>query len=284
VIRRRVIVHQRDVDTGSSQVIADDAHVVSDAEAIGLPRLGGRVRDVDDEALRVGDRARDLRHEKARADRREEASGTEGDEIGGGDRLDAPVGRADVVILEIDALDSRLAGRAHVDLFLHDTAVRELRAKMRVVEGHRQDPAPDLEKSRGLLHCTKERSLLLRQRRKKEVAEGHPVQLLALVGLEPMREEANQRGVALGEHGQRAPDVPGRGHVQCDAHFARRAARVRHRDEAGDVLGVTAEPGHDRRRSEPAADTDDLQPLHGLNGRRCVLALGLGLPAPGDVI
>ena len=124
--------------------------------------MGGRVRDVDNEALCIGDRARDLGHEQARAHRREQAARTEGDEIRRRDRLGASVGRANAVILQIDAFYRRLADRADVDLLFDDAAVGELRAEMRVVEGDRQDPTADPEQSRRLLHRAKERSLLLR--------------------------------------------------------------------------------------------------------------------------
>ena len=53
------------------------------------------------------------------------------------DRLDAALARADVVVLEVDAFDRRLPRRTDPDLLFHDGPVRELRAEMRVVEGHR---------------------------------------------------------------------------------------------------------------------------------------------------
>ena len=70
---------------------------------------------------------------------------------------------------------------------------------MSVVEGHGKDATADVEEPRGLLDRTQERSLLLRERGEEQVAERHPVQLLALLGLEPVGEEAHQSRVALGE-------------------------------------------------------------------------------------
>src|SRR5712691_4276363 len=109
---------------------------------------------------------------------------------------------------------------------------------MGVVEGDRENAATDPEKPRRFLHRAQEGALLLRQRGEEEVAEGHAVQLLALVGLEPMREEAHQSGVALCEDRQGATDVARRRHVQGDTNLARRSPGVRYRYEAGDVLGV----------------------------------------------
>ena len=195
--------------------------MVGDAEAIGLARLRGRVRHVHDETLCFGESARDLRHQKARAHRREQASGPERDEVSCGDRFHAAIGRANVVVFEVDALDRRLARGAHVDLFFDDAAVGELGAQMGVIEGHRENAPADLQEARRFLDGTKERSLLLRERGEEEVAEGHAVELLALIGLEPMREEPHQRRIALGEDRQRAPDVAGCRHVERDAHLAR---------------------------------------------------------------
>jgi len=37
VIGRRIVIHERDVETRTSQVVGDDAHVVGDAEVVVWP-------------------------------------------------------------------------------------------------------------------------------------------------------------------------------------------------------------------------------------------------------
>ena len=93
-------------------------------------------------------------------------------------------------VLEEHALDRRLAGRAHAHLGLDDGAVGQLGAQVGVVEGDGKDAAAELQQARCLLDRDEERPLLLRERREKQVAERHAVQVLALVGLEAVVEEA----------------------------------------------------------------------------------------------
>src|SRR5207247_3678942 len=108
------------------------------------------------------------------ADGRGEPAGAEGDEVGRRDRLDAPVGRANVVVFQVDPLDRRLAGRADVDLLLDHAPVSELGAEMRVVESHGKDATADAKEPRGLLDRAQERSLLWVRAAGDRLANGIP--------------------------------------------------------------------------------------------------------------
>ena len=261
VLGWRVVIDEHDVEAGAAEVVLHDAHVIAEVERVGLARLARRVGDVDDESLRVGDRARDLGDEEARAHRGEEAARPERDEVGRLDRLDAAGRGRDVVVLEEDAFDRRLADGADVHLFLDDAAVGEFSAEVRVVEGHREDSPAQLEKPRRLFDSAQERAFLLGERGEEEVTEGHAVQLFGLLRVEAVRHEPREHGVALGEDDERVADVAGRGHVEGDAHLAGRPPRVGDRDESSYVRRVRAQSRHDRRRAETAADAHCTQRL-----------------------
>ena len=95
---------------------------------------------------------------------------------------------------------------------------------MCVVEGYRQHATADPEEARRLFDRPKERPFLLGERREEEIAERHSREVFALLRLEAMREEADERWIPLGEDGERAADVAGRGYVEGDADFARRSS------------------------------------------------------------
>src|SRR4029077_16966880 len=63
------------------------------------------------------------------------------------------------------------------------------------------------------------------------------------------------------EHRDRVADIARRRQVERDPDFSGRPARICYRDDPGDVLDVSAHPGHHGRCAEPATKARDAQML-----------------------
>ncbi len=248
--------------------------MVGDGEAARLPRLGHRVRDVDDGAVEGCQRPADPAAQERRDGAREEAPGPEHEHVRLLYGLDHARRGRHALGLDGDARDP-LADTLHHGLAAGNGTVGVAHHERQALGGGRKDGALDAQEPRRLLDALAEAAGHVREGRDDDVADAVVVEVTRR--LEAVVEDLGET-FAPRERDQAVPDVPGRGDAELLAEPAARPAVVGDRHDGRQVTHPVAQPAQQDRQPGTPAERDHPEILHPTH-RRPVYRLPTASPS-----
>ena len=260
IARMRRIQHHI-IEHADAQVRNHLLDMIGQGVIIGLPRLRGRVANVDFQRLRVANRLRYLLEGEAGDHRGKEAARSNRDQIRSEYRVHRRLIGDRLRILHEDAFDRRFVQPPHIELLLDDRAIHQLGADMRVLFRDRINIRPHIQKVAYLVDRHYEAARHLRQRGDEQIAESHAVQLGVARRDDPMLHQARQQRVVIQRQSrQRVADIAGGRYLGELADDAGAAPGVSHGDDAGQFMRMALHALHDLHGAQTTADGYELDP------------------------